>query len=114
MYPKNADVACMVMKSDTELFRENHLFNYSAFADHLEMICSRIGTDTVINDCFDFRDKRGNGYFLVCAIGAVDAVLVISRKINRKKKNPAFNWKGTVTMFVNAVHDLLRRLGRRG
>jgi hypothetical protein len=113
MYPKNADVACLVIKNETELFRENHLFNYALLADNLERICAKIDRDHIVNDCLSFCDKRGYEYFMVCAFDGVNASLVISRKISRRKKNPALNWKGTVAVFINAVHEMLRRLGRR-
>jgi hypothetical protein len=112
IYPKNAEVACMVFKSSSDFLRENHLFNYKKLVDDLEMINAKLGNGLPFMECINLRDKRNNEFSMVCAFSHNEASLTILKKKNQRKKNLAFCWKGTVAAFVNAVNELLRKLGR--
>jgi len=113
LYPKNADVACMVLKSEEGFLRENHLFNYSKFVGDLEAMVVKLSLGVSFNDHLTICDKRNNAYSWVCSFTATEASLVVASKVGRVKRR-AFKWNGPVSGFVNAVNEMTAKLGQKG
>jgi len=114
LYPKNADVACLVLKCDGGFLRENHLFNYPKFMSQLETMVARLAVGERFNEQLTICDKRNNAYSWICSFNATEASLVVLPKSGRVKGRASFKWNGPVSDFVNAVNEMTAKLGQRG
>jgi len=114
LYPKNADVACMVLKSEEGFLRENHLFNYSRFVGDLEAMVAKLALGVPFNDHLTICDKKNNAYSWVCSFTTTVASLVVLPKSGRVKGRASFKWNGPVSDFVNAVTEMTAKLGQKG
>lgn len=108
IYPRNRQIACLVLKQEDRPYRINFLWQYVRLVVELENAAKQSGD---YKTCLELFDKRDNKWAMLLSIAGRTANLVLwFISLEDRHQSPKFSWSGTAGAFRRAVRGMLLRL----